>query len=76
MQGSINSREDQEFVKFAENFLNQMKNDFYNDKFAGSKKLSDYIRELDKRERKQIENKYRKIFTDTKRLKKKLKRKR
>ena len=43
--------------------------------FKNSSSLLDYIRELDKREKKQIEEKYRKLLGETQELKKKLKKK-
>eukprot|EP00347_Sterkiella_histriomuscorum_P023978 403332730 len=71
----MKSKEDQEFAKYAESFLQQMSQDIQGNKQTDQKSLLQYIRELDKRERKKIEEKYRKLFMDTKELKRKIKKK-
>lgn len=72
------NKEDEEFAKYAESFLKQISSEANktNGKITSNKSLLDYIKELDKRERKRIEEKYIKLFMDNKEKKKRIKKKR
>lgn len=69
----MKGHEDKEFEAYADSFLDSLKKDF---KDGNSKRLIDYIKELDDKEKKEIERKYRKkIEEQTEKRKKKKKKK-
>jgi len=73
------SHDDEAFLLYAEAFLKQLEDGEFGPDIGGKAKrkaLIEYIRELDKRERKRIEEKYRKLFEEARDKRKKLKRKR